>query len=189
MQMRLFGHGTKRIVPVLDSEMWALLRKLRATSLFDPFRIWLIGSRVQPDKCESDIDLILSLRAGFTLDDRTVERGLWYCRDYGLYSANPACVVDPCFRADGPTLAMAALQPHTVLKGIKLFSPKLMRRVLAGRIRDYRRLGEFSIEYCRRAEETGYYQKLPKGRFDGRLYPYLRPAIEVPFPAIQDHEV
>jgi hypothetical protein len=182
MQTRLFGCGAKPKAPVPDSVMWRFLRDLRTAAALAPFRIWLIGSRVQPGNDESDTDLVLSPRVGWTLSDEIVDRGLFCCRDYGLYGANPPCAVDPCFRAAGPTLNVAALQPDTVLKSIKLFSPKLTRLVLAGRIREYRRLGNFSIEYCRRAEETNYYRKLPRRSFDGLLCPYLRPAIEVPFP-------
>ena len=40
-------------------------------------------------------------------------------------------------------------------------------------------MGEISIEFLRRAEDTGYYGKLPREDFDGSRWPYLRPAIEV----------
>lgn len=178
MQTHLFGRAA-RTSPVPDCEMWNVLRTLRASPALGPFRIWLIGSRVRRGRECSDIDLVLSPRIMVALDDRIIEEGLWYCRDYGLHSAKPSCVVDPCFRESGPVLELAALRPETILKGVKLFSPKAMQEVSSGKIREFRRLGQFSIEFCRRAEETNYYRKLPKSRFDGRLLPYLRPAIEV----------
>jgi hypothetical protein len=66
-----------------------------------------------------------------------------------------------------------------MLKSIKLFSPRIVQEVLAGRIRVYRRLGYFSIEYCRPAGDTSFYTKLPRRSFGGQRLPYLRPAIEV----------
>ena len=179
MHKRLFGAATKKVAPISDSEMWDFLRKLRTASEVEPFCIWLIGSRIQPGRNQSDIDLVLSPRAGLWPADELIERGLWYCRNYGLYVSRPACLVDPCFRAGGPAQHIEALVPGRVLKTTKLFSPKLMRAVSAGRIRDYRRLGYFSIEYCRKAEDTDYYIKLPTQSFDGSQLPYLRPAVEV----------
>lgn len=179
MQRRLYGRRSKRVTAVPDSAMWRALRALRAHSNLNSFRIWLVGSRVEPGRFESDIDVILSPRAGFPLRDQTIERALWYCRNYGLYLASPRVVVDPCFRAAGPTLELSALRPHSILKSVKLLSPKLTQEVLAGRIRGYRRLGYFSIEYWRRTGDTNYYAKLPRRSFGGRQSPYLRPAIEV----------
>jgi hypothetical protein len=87
--------------------------------------------------------------------------------------------VDPCFRAGGPSLDLVALPADAILKSIRLFSPYCMREVLFGRIREYRRVSRFSIEYSRRTEDTVYYHKLPRRSFDGVLSPYLRPAVEV----------
>jgi hypothetical protein len=176
---RLFGQHAKCVTAVSDSEMWRVLLALRPNPNLDSFRIWLVGSRVDPGRFESDIDVVLSPRAGFPLSDQIIERALWYCRNYGLYVSNPPVVVDPCFRAAGPTVEFKALRSHSILKTIKLLSPKLTQEVLAGRIRKYRRLGYFSIEYCRRAGDTHYYAKLPQRSFEGSRSPYLRPAIEV----------
>jgi hypothetical protein len=178
---RLFGFDKKQIAPVPDADMWRILGKLRAASVLEPFRLWLVGSRVDPGKESSDVDLVLSSRAGFFLSDVIIEQGLWYCRSFGLYVANPRCVLDPCFRAGGPTLALVPLRPHTVLQTTKLFSPKLAKLLLDGRLPQYRRLGSFSIEYQRRAEDTDYYGKLPSRVFDGSLSSYQRPAVEVLF--------
>lgn len=186
MHMRLFGDRTRRMSPITDVEMWRLLRELRTYSVFEPFRLWLAGSRLRPGKVMSDIDIVLSPRAGFTLSDQIIERGLWFCRDWGLHSASPACLLDPCFRAGGPRLDVVPLLPHEVLKGIKLFSPKIMSKVLSGQIREFRRIGLFSIEYCRVAVETSYYRKLPRRNFGGHLFPYLRRATEIPFQASTD---
>jgi hypothetical protein len=181
MHRRLFGFDKKQIAPVTDSDMWRILRELRSTSALGPFRLWLVGSRVDPGKETSDVDVVLSPRAGFSSSDVIVERALWCCRNFGLYVANPPCVLDPCFRPGGPTLAIVALRPHTVLQTFKLFSPKLAKLVLDGRVPQHRRFGRFSIEYLRRAEDTDYFGKLPSRLFGGSLSSYLRPAVEVPF--------
>ena len=161
--------------------MWRILGELRAASVLSPFRLWLVGSRIDPGKESSDVDLVLSPRAGFFLSDAIIEQGLWYCRNFGLYAANPRCVLDPCYRAGGPSLAIVPLRPDTVLKTTKLLSPKLAKLVLDGRIPQHRCLGRFSIEYLRRAEDTDYYRKLPSRMFDGSLSSYQRPAVEVLF--------
>jgi hypothetical protein len=179
MQVRLYGPDTHRSHPVSDAVLWIRLRELRAASLLDPFRIWLVGSRVEPCRNTSDIDLVLSPRIGVSLSDQAIDDALWFCRNYPLYEANPSCIVDPCFRHGGPTIDVAALAPDTVRTTAKLFSPQIMFEVLAGRIREYRRLGGYSIEYLRRAGETSYYRKLPRRSFGNLLSPYLRPAVEV----------
>jgi hypothetical protein len=175
---RLFDFDKKRIAPVSDADVWRILRELRAAALLEPFRLWLVGSRLDPGNESSDVDLVLSPREGLSLTDVAIERALWYCRNFGLYVANPPCLLDPCFRAGGPALATAPLRPHTVLHTIKLFSPKLAKLIRDRRIRQFRRFGSFSIEYLRRSEDTDYYGKLPRRAFGGSLAPYLRPAVE-----------
>jgi len=177
--MQLFGPGTRRTAPVSDAAMRRLLRALRSAPELDPFRIWLVGSRVQSGNDESDIDIVLSPQVGFSVSDDLIERALWHCRSRGLYASNPACFVDPCFRFGGPTMEVVALPPQSILRGVKLLSPKLRRDVLLGRLEVYRRVGRFSIEYSRRAGDTSYYHKLPRGSFGDLQSPYLRPAIEV----------
>jgi hypothetical protein len=182
MQECLYGSVKERIAPVSDIEMWSVLRELRAANELKPFRIWLVGSRVEAGMNGSDVDLVLSPRVGFSLSDHVIERALRYCRNYGLFVANPACVLDPCFRLLGPTVALVPLSPHMIVKTVKLLSPRLTKLIVAGRIREYRRLGDgFSVEFLRQAKDTDYYRKLPKGSFDGLLTSYLRPAIEVPY--------
>jgi hypothetical protein len=61
----------------------------------------------------------------------------------------------------------------------KLLSPKRLRQILDGRIRAYRGVGAFCVEYLRRAGEVDYYEKLPRRSFAGRISPYLRPGVEV----------
>jgi hypothetical protein len=178
MHRRLFGFDKK--MPVSDSDMWRILTELRAASVLEPFRLWLVGSRLDHSSRKSDIDLVLSPRAGFSLwSDVAIERALWFCRNFGLNLANPCCAVDPCFRPEGPTRAIVPLRPHTVLQTCKLFSPKIVKLVRNGRITHYRRFGFFSIEYLRRAEDTDYYGKLPSCEFDGSRSSYLRPAVEI----------
>jgi len=179
MQAQLFGISKEEILPISDAQMWRVFHELRACYELEQFRIWLAGSRVQPGNDDSDIDIVLSPRPGLSPDDATIERALWHCRNYGLYQANPACVIDPCFRTRGATLDLVPLQPLLILQTIKLFSPRLMRLVVSGRLQEYRRVGFFSIEYSRPAKDTDYYKKLPKRVFDGRLLAYLRPAIEI----------
>ena len=175
---RLFGLHEQDIAPVSDAQMWRILGELRAAPVLQPFRLWLVGSRVESGKASSDVDLVLSPRVGYALSDALIERALWYCRYFGLYAAKPACVLDPCFRAGGPTLAIGPLQPDTVIKTIKLFSPKLAKLIRDGQISEYRRIGRCGIEYIRRASDTEYYRKLPSRAFDGVPLPYLRPAID-----------
>ena len=179
MQRQLFGPRARRIGSVSDAAMWRLLDALRAAPELEPFRIWLVGSRVQPGRPGSDIDLVLSPREGFPAKDGDVERALWHCRNRGLYASNPVCVVDPCFRAAGPRTTAAGLPPRAILHGVKLLSPRLLREALAGGLEGCRPVGRFSLEYSRRAGETNYYDKLPVGPFGDSQSPYLRPAIEV----------
>jgi hypothetical protein len=179
MQRQLFGPRARRIGSVSDAAMWRLLHALRAAPELEPFRIWLVGSRVQSGRAESDIDLVLSSRDGLPPCDEGVERALWHCRNRGLYASNPVCIVDPCFRPDGPRTTVAPLPPRSILKGVKLLSPRLLREALAGGLEGCRPVGRFSVEYSRRAGDTNYYRKLPIGPFSDSQSPYLRPAIEV----------
>jgi len=179
MQRRLFGPHVNLVAPVSDARMGSVLRDLRAAPELHAFQLWLVGSRVQPGRDASDIDLVLSPRSGTVPSEHGVERALWCCREYGLYRGSPACVIDPCFRLVGPTLAQVPLRPDAVIKTVKLLSPKLVHLVLRGRIRHFRRVGHLAIEFVRRAAETEYYGKLPRADFDGSRSPYLRPAIEV----------
>jgi hypothetical protein len=179
MQIRLYGPETRRITPVSDAVVWGHLRQIRADVRLDRFRIWLVGSRLEPSRDDSDVDLVLAPRVGYQVSDQAIDEALYYCRDHALWGGDQACIVDPWFRVAGPTLDLKALAPDTVMPGTKLFSPKLMHDVLAGRIVNYRRLGLFSIDYVRRARDTDYYRKLPRRSFDGLLSPYLRPAIEI----------
>ena len=186
MQRRLFGPHVKRVGPVSDAGMGSVLRDVRAASELQSFRIWLVGSRVQSGTVGSDIDLVLSPRAGIHPSDPLIEQALLYCREYGLYGATPPCVIDPSFRGCGPTLALIPLRQRAVINTIKLLSPRLADLVRRGRIQECRHLGEVSLEFLRRAEDTDYYGKLPNGLFEGSLCPYLRPAIEIPFADSRD---
>lgn len=179
MQRRLFGPDIKRLAAVSDAGMGRVLRDLRAASELQSFRVWLVGSRVQPGRSGSDVDVVLSPRAGTSPGDHLIDHALWYCREYGLYGATSTCVIDPCFRMGGPTVAVVPLRPDAMIKTVKLFSPRLARLVTRGRIREWRRSGDVSIEFVRRAGDTDYYGKLPSGDFDGSLCCYLRPAIEI----------
>jgi hypothetical protein len=180
MQSRLFGARTKRLPPMPDGEMWRMLRQLRAAPQLEAFEVWLVGSRVEAGRDTSDVDLVLSRRrSAGAVSDHMIESALWYCRNYGLYAAKHCSVVDPCFRAEGPTLTAEPLPPHALLKSVKLYSPRLRRLVLAGRILEHRLLGRFSIEFSRLALDTDYYPKLPRGSFANGRSAYLRPAIQV----------
>jgi hypothetical protein len=179
MQQRLFGPDMQGLAPVSDAELGRVLHDLRAAAELRSFRIWLVGSRLEPGRTGSDIDLVLSPRAGTWPSEHLIGQALWYCREYGLYGAIPACVIDPCFRVDGPTVDLVPLRPHVTIKTIKLLSPRLADLVTRGRIRESRPVGEVGIELVRRAQDTDYYGKLPLGDFDGSRWPYLRPAAEI----------
>jgi hypothetical protein len=179
MQQRLFGPDIQGLAPVSDAGLGRVLRDLPAASELQSFRIWLVGSRLEPGRTGSDIDLVLSPRPGTLPSEHLIEHALWYCREYGLYGATPACVIDPCFRAGGPTVALVPLRPHVRIKTVKLLSPRLADLVTRGRIPVCRRVGDVGIEFVRRAEDTDYFGKLPRGDFDGSRWPYLRPAIEI----------
>jgi hypothetical protein len=179
MQRHLFGIRAKQIAPVPDAAMWCILRELRSAPELERFGLFLVGSRLDPGNSASDIDIILAPRPASAFTDARIESALWYCREYGLYRANPACLIDPSFRHQGPSFRAVPLLPGTVLQTAKLLSPKLARLVREGGIQHYRRVGRFTIVYWRQAGETSFYQKLPVRPFDGVLCPYLRPAIEV----------
>ncbi len=187
MQMQLFGPRARRMA-VSDVAIWRFLRALRSAAELDPFRIWLVGSRVEPGNLNSDVDLVLSPREGFPPADDAVERALWHCRSRGLYASSPVCVVDPCFRPGGPATAVAALHSGFLLAGVKLLSPRLLREAVSGQLEGCRPVGRFCVGYSRRAGDTNYYHKLPVGQFGGAQFPYLRPAIEIGGRAIRSHE-
>src|SRR5580704_2300786 len=86
MQRRLFGGCSRRVPAASDSAMWRVLLALRASTEFDCFRMWLVGSRLEPGRHESDIDILLSPQRRLALSDPTIERALWFCRHYGLYA-------------------------------------------------------------------------------------------------------
>ena len=178
MQMRLYGLRTERRAPVTDADLWALLRELRASRPLDPFRLWLVGSRVEPGREKSDADVVLAPAGNERPPDETMEQALWSCRVAGL-SGSTVCAIDPCVRLNGPALVVTRLHADMMLKSIKLFSPTIMLQVLQGRLRNYQRLGRFCIEFDRRAGDTDYYSKLPLRTIDGVPSPYLRPGIEV----------
>ena len=179
MQQRLFGPELRLLGPVSDADIGRALRDLRAAAELDSFRLWLVGSRVDPGQEGSDVDVVLSPRPGAVQSVDLIEHALWHCREYGLRGTTPACVIDPCFRVRGPAVAVVPLRPHDVIKTVKLLSPRMAALATRGRLREWRRLGEISIEFLRRAEDTDYYGKLPRGDFDGSRWPYLRPAIEI----------
>ncbi len=180
LQRRLFGFDRNRIPAVADSAVSRILRQLRTAPDLEPFHLWLVGSRLESGKESSDIDLVLSPRTGFSMTDLLVEQALCFCRSFGLFESNPACVIDPCYRLDGPTLAIAPLSPQTVLKTCKLYSPRLAKLAESGQFLHYRRFGKIGIEYLRRAGDTNFYAKLPRREFDASPLPYLRPAVEIP---------
>lgn len=182
MQQRLFGPDIRGLAPVSDAGLGRVLSGLPDASELQYFRIWLVGSRLEPGRAGSDIDLVLSPRPGTRPSEHLIEHALWFCREYGLYGASPACVIDPCFRQGGPTVGMVPLRPHARITTIKLLSPRLAGLVTQGRIRECRRVGDIGIEFVRRAEDTDYFWKLPRGDFDGSRWPYLRPAIEIVSP-------
>jgi hypothetical protein len=134
---------------------------------------------VDTERTISDVDLVLCPAPGTRPNDHAIELALLHCRQYGLYGSDAACVIDPCYRQAGPTVARTPLFPHTRIRTIKLFSPRLENLINRGRIREFRCVGEVGIEFVRRANETGYYAKLPRENFDGQVLPYLRPAIEI----------
>jgi hypothetical protein len=181
MQERLFGVRPQRAPPLSDAAVQRVLRDLRAAPELRFFRIWLVGSRVEPGAILSDIDVVLSPRAGVSPDGHLIEYALWHCRAYGLYKSVPPCVIDPCFRHCGPTIELVPLEPQTIIRTVKLLSPWLEGLVGSARITEHNRVGEISIEFVRRAVDTEYYGKLPQGKFSGGPCAYLRPASEIAF--------
>jgi hypothetical protein len=179
MQQHLFGPGIRGLAPVSDVAADRVLRELSAASELRDFRIWLVGSRLEPGRAESDIDLVLSPRPGAWPGEPLIERALRHCREYGLYRAAPACVIDPCFRAGGPTVALVPLPPQLRIRTVKLLSPRMADLVTRGRLPECRRVGDVSLEFVRRAGDTDYYRKLPRADFGAASRPYLRPAIEI----------
>ncbi len=122
---------------------------------------------------------MLSPGTGFTADDQFVADALRYWREYGLYGTEDACVVDPCFRRNGPTQRRVPLPPDAMITTVKLLSPNLVTLVRQGRIRAWRPCGDVGLQFVRRAADTGYYAKLPLGVFAGASCRYLRPAVEI----------
>lgn len=179
MQEALYGSSARGGIPVSDTAVWQMLEALRKAEALVSFRIWLVGSRLEANEVESDVDLVLSPRMGTRPTDRQVERALWSCRHYGIEAMDPICIVDPCFRLAGPTLNVVNLPADAIVSTTKLLSPGCWRDVSEGRIRRYRLSGRFSVEFSRPAAETTYYAKLPVFIRDGVISRYLRPAVEV----------
>jgi hypothetical protein len=176
---RLFGPDIRRAVPASDASVHRILSRLRASPALRSFRMWLVGSRIQPGHPGSDVDLVLSPVTGFTPDEQFVADALRYCREYGLRGTKEACVIDPCFRRNGPTRHRVPLPPDAMITTVKLLSPNLVTLVRRGRIRAWRPCGDVGLQFVRRAADTGYYAKLPLGVFTGASCRYLRPAIEI----------
>jgi hypothetical protein len=179
MHERLFGSAVQGLAPVSDAEMARVLHDLRSAPELDSFRLWLVGSRVEPGKNSSDIDIVLSPRLAVLPGDQLVENALLYCREYGLYGGTSRCVIDAFFRAEGPTVALTPLAPTALIRSVKLYSPRVVAVLHQRRIEQWRRVGEVSIEFVRWAVDTDYYRKLPRRDFDGSHASYLRPAIEI----------
>jgi hypothetical protein len=178
MQLLLFrpDHGPKRGIECLT--MWRILEMLRAEAQLDPFRMWLVGSRLERENSRSDIDIVLAPRNGL-LPDATIDAALWHCRHYGLYRAAIRCLIDPVFRREGPCLTDRPLDPDLMLTSTKLASPQFVNYVLTQQIANYRRVGRWSLEYARSAGDSSFYIKLPRRHVQGEWLPYLRPAVEI----------
>ena len=155
------------------------LRRMRAHPDLASFRLWLVGSRVEPGRERSDIDVVLSPRPGVDPAEAAIDGALWRCREAGLNDSDPPCVVDPCFRWEGPSLSLVPLCPDAVLRSVKLISPRLVRLMVRGLLVDCRSVGRFSLAFARKAGETGFYARLPRRCFDADAEPYLRPASEI----------
>ena len=135
------GTGVRHVVQ-------RMLGDLRAARQLKPFRIWLVGSRVQPGYQLSDVDLVLSPRIGCAPSEQLVVDALWFCREYGLHGTDVACSVDPCFRTEGPTRDVAALPPNASITTVKFMSPRLIRLVANGGIRLWRPLVTSACSLC-----------------------------------------
>ena len=60
MQQRLFGPELRLLGPVSDADIGRALRDLRAAAELDSFRLWIVGSRVDPGQEGSDVDVVLA---------------------------------------------------------------------------------------------------------------------------------
>jgi hypothetical protein len=178
MHQRLFPRVSADTV-IDDINTRRILRKLRAAVELSAFRLWLVGSRLQAKRASADLDLVLSPQPKALINDSLVDSALVYCRTFGLYEAEPSCLIDAAFRWHGCCVALKPLEPDSVIHTVKLLSPRILKLVADGGIESYRRVGHFSIAFGRRARDLDYFTKLPKGFFDGRPSRYLRPAIEV----------
>lgn len=165
--------------PVSDTEMMELLGVLRESAALRGFRLWLVGSRVEPGRCTSDVDLVLSGIPGTVPRYPRVEEALRHCREFGLYGTDVSCVIDPCFRVSGPTLTVTPLAPDAAVSTVKLLSPRLAALAARGSFLRWRRVGNFSIEFLRRAADTDFYDKLPQKDWGGLRWRYLRPPVEL----------
>jgi hypothetical protein len=180
MQKRLFDCAVTRLYSVSYAAMWRRLRALRETPELAGFRLWLVGSRLEPEgQEESDVDLVLSPGSAGAPGDAAIDAALWFCRQHGFWGGDPPCVIDPCFRQAGPRQVLKAMEPDVPLLSVKLLSPRLLGLAQAGGLSAWRRVGRYSLEYQRPAGAASYYAKLPKGTFAAGQRPFLRPAMEV----------
>ena len=177
MHADLFDRCPPRVA-VSDAAVMGMLRGFRESAELEAFRVWLVGSRLEPNRALSDVDMVLSPRTERPPEDSIIEHALWFCRSHGLQSPNP-CLVDACYRRSGPTVGTVALEPDAIVTSFKLLSPGLMRAILDGEIQDYRLAGRFSIEYRRLARDIIYFERLPWRLQRGYLRRYLRPALEI----------
>jgi hypothetical protein len=179
MHGRLFGPDIPRGASVSDAAVYRILDDLRAAPELRSFRLWLVGSRLEPGRQDSDVDLVLSPGNRSAPDEQLVADALWHCREYGLYETRDPCVIDPCFRSDGPARDVVPLPPRALITTVKLLSPRMMGLARRGRLRMWRPFGDVALAFVRRACDTGYYAKLPLGDFAGAQCRYLRPAVEI----------
>jgi hypothetical protein len=176
MQRRLFSLSPTRRDRVDDAGLARMLAELRAAPELAGLRLWLVGSRLDTGMAGSDIDVVVSPATGEQPGHAAIEAALWRCRELGL---RRACSIDPIFREQGPTVALAPLPPDAILKSVKLASPKMTALMAAGLLREWRLVGEASVAFSRRAGDADFYGKLPIRDFGGASARYLRPAMEV----------
>jgi hypothetical protein len=167
-----------------DSQVMEVLSLIKNHPQLQYFRLWLVGSRLEPNRFFSDVDILLTPTSNYektnmSVTKHDIEQALWLCRSVGYEASKNHCVIDPTFEWRLPLVNRIELLPNTVAHKIKLLCPYLYQQVKLSKITEFISVGKFCIEYERSVSQTNYYLKLPSAFFKGKEEKYYRVAREI----------
>jgi hypothetical protein len=157
MQKKLFTREGRSPRP---KDLAQLKDRLKGYRVLKPFKIFLIGSLLNPSRKPKDIDLLLVRRDFSRLTLRNVENALMLIRQDGI---NARIRIDACFRNTHADTLAGRLHPMQKMRTWKLEDPMLTYSLRIGILDRYRRVGRYLIVTQKQAYASSYYNKLPQG--------------------------